>query len=255
MPHVPPGLDAPLRRVAWSRATRIIATRHPPIDLFERVSPDPAGWEALIAAEQTSRRDKTGSRTFAGLPNRTRQKTNFQLSTFLTEWGNQAEAPAYGSLFQAAMGADPAVFSGGTVASVTDDTRVQFSAPHGLTSGQAVRVGDEIRFVAAIENSTTLFVNAPFSVTPQAGAEAGATITYKLATDLGSVSIFDFWDPATVVQRIVDGGVIDRLRVKVNGDFQEFLFAGPARDLLDSASFTSGQGGLTEFPVTAVEQA
>jgi hypothetical protein len=49
---VPPGLDAPLRRIAWSRATRIVATRHPPIDLFERVSPDPAVWEALIAAEQ-----------------------------------------------------------------------------------------------------------------------------------------------------------------------------------------------------------
>ena len=52
MPRVPPGLDAPLRRVAWSRAARVVASRHPPIDLFERVSTDPAVWEALIAAEQ-----------------------------------------------------------------------------------------------------------------------------------------------------------------------------------------------------------
>jgi len=52
MPPVPPGLDAPLRRVVWSSATRVVATRHPPIDLFERVSADPAVWEALIAAEQ-----------------------------------------------------------------------------------------------------------------------------------------------------------------------------------------------------------
>jgi RES domain len=29
-----------------------VASRYPPIDLFERVSPDPAVWEALIAAEQ-----------------------------------------------------------------------------------------------------------------------------------------------------------------------------------------------------------
>jgi hypothetical protein len=36
--------------------------------------------------------------------------------------------------------------------------------------------------------------------------------------------------------------------VKVNGDFQEFEFGGPARDLLDSASFTSGDGGLTAYP-------
>jgi len=42
----------PVRRVTWSHATRIIASRYPPIDLFERVSADPAIWEALIAAEE-----------------------------------------------------------------------------------------------------------------------------------------------------------------------------------------------------------
>jgi hypothetical protein len=52
MPRVPLGPEPRQRRVAWSRATRIVASRYPPIDLFERVSPDPAVWEALIAAEQ-----------------------------------------------------------------------------------------------------------------------------------------------------------------------------------------------------------
>ncbi len=37
--------------IHWPRATRIIASKYPPINLFERVSPDPAVWEALIAAE------------------------------------------------------------------------------------------------------------------------------------------------------------------------------------------------------------
>lgn len=46
-------LSTPRQRVVrWMRATRIIASRYPPIDLFERVSPDPEVWEALIAAEQ-----------------------------------------------------------------------------------------------------------------------------------------------------------------------------------------------------------
>jgi hypothetical protein len=44
--------NVPMRRVGWTHATRIVAARHPPIDLFERVSRDPAVWEALIAAEQ-----------------------------------------------------------------------------------------------------------------------------------------------------------------------------------------------------------
>jgi hypothetical protein len=41
----------PLRRVSWNRATRIIATRYPPINLFERLSSDPALWDAMIAVE------------------------------------------------------------------------------------------------------------------------------------------------------------------------------------------------------------
>ena len=41
----------PVRRIAWPAATRIIASRFPPVQLYERVSSDPATWEALIAAE------------------------------------------------------------------------------------------------------------------------------------------------------------------------------------------------------------
>ena len=40
-----------VRRIRWKSATRIVASRFPPVDLFERVSPDPAVWDALIAAE------------------------------------------------------------------------------------------------------------------------------------------------------------------------------------------------------------
>ena len=45
-------LIPPLRRIDWPAATRIIASRYPPIDLYERVSPDPAVWDALIALEE-----------------------------------------------------------------------------------------------------------------------------------------------------------------------------------------------------------
>jgi hypothetical protein len=196
----------------------------------------------------TGRRDKTGSRTFPGLPNRIRKTTTFQLETFMTAWTNQLAAPSQGPLFQGALGAAPALFSGGTVASVTNQTEIAFTAAHGLASGQAMTSGGEIRFVTAVANSTTVFVNAPFTNTPAGGAALGATITYMLATDLPSVSIFDYWDPSTAVQRIVEGASMDKLLVKVNGDFHEFDFSGPARDLLDSASFASGDGGLTQYP-------
>lgn len=40
-----------LAAVCWPSATRIIASRFPPIDLFERLSSDPRDWEAFIALE------------------------------------------------------------------------------------------------------------------------------------------------------------------------------------------------------------
>lgn len=55
MPPASPGPEpglARVARVAWSQATRIVASRYPPIEIFERVSGDPAIQDALIAAEQ-----------------------------------------------------------------------------------------------------------------------------------------------------------------------------------------------------------
>ena len=198
--------------------------------------------------EQTGRRDKTGSRTFAGLPNRIRKRTHFQLNTFMTQWTDPASPPSHGPLFQAAMGASPVIFAGGTVAGVPTQTEIQFAAAHGLTPGQGITSGGEMRFVTAVLDTTTLFINAPFTSGPEAGSTVGATTTYRLATDVESATLYDYWDPSTVVQRILNGAAIDAMKVKVNGDFHEFEFSGPTQDLLDSASFVSGEGGLTDFP-------
>src|ERR1700757_3870218 len=47
----------------WRQAWRVISTRYPPINLFERLMSDPAVWEALIALEQLTNprlRDEIG---------------------------------------------------------------------------------------------------------------------------------------------------------------------------------------------------
>ena len=202
---------------------------------------------ARQVTEPTGRRDKTGSRTFPGLPNHLRKKTNFQINTLMTEWTNQTGAPSQGPLFQAAMGGSPMLFAGGTAASASG-TQITFTSAHGLSAGQGVTFSGEMRFVAAIQSSTSVFLNAPFTTPPGSGATFGATMTFPLAESLGSASIFDYWDPSTAVQRIVDGAAMDKMTIKVNGDFQEFQFSGPGRDVIDSASFQNGDGGLTSFP-------
>lgn len=59
MPPAPPGPEGggdavPSRLIDWPQAWRIIASRYPPIDLFERLTPDPAVWDVLTALEQAT---------------------------------------------------------------------------------------------------------------------------------------------------------------------------------------------------------
>lgn len=63
---MPPGRERPIGtvEVRWPEAWRIIASRYPPIDLFERVSSDPAVWDVLIELEQLTNprvRDEVGA--------------------------------------------------------------------------------------------------------------------------------------------------------------------------------------------------
>jgi len=177
-----------------------------------------------------------------------RRQTTFDLTTYMTSWGGQSSGPAYGPLFQASLGATPVFYVGGTAAAGSTATTVVFEVPHGLGAGQAVSCNGEIRFVTAIVSTTVVQVNAAFSSAPSAGTQISPTVSYFPATELPSVSIFDYWDPATAVQRLLCGGAVNRMSVKVNGDFHQFEFNGMAQDLIDNASFSGGQGELTSFP-------
>lgn len=195
-----------------------------------------------------NRKDKTGSRTFAGLPAGGRLKTNFELQTYMTSWRKSDPSPGYGPLFQAALGGAPQQFAGGTVASCTADGKLAFTAAHGLSAGQAVASAQEIRFVSAIIDAGTVQLNVPFTTPPASGAVLTAAITYTPATELPSVSVFDFWSPATAVQRVLAGAAIDQMEIAINGDYHEFHFSGPAQDVLDSSSFSASAGELQSFP-------
>jgi len=74
-------------------------------------------------------------------------------------------------------------------------------------------------------------------------------VTYQPATDLPSVSVFDYWSPSTAVQRILQGAMVNQLEFSLNGDFHEFHFSGYAQDLLDNASFDGPVGQLQTFPL------
>ncbi|MES1257283.1 MAG: hypothetical protein ABUS51_02590, partial [Acidobacteriota bacterium] len=125
--------------------------------------------------EKSERKDKTGSRTWAGLPVGMRRQTSFQLTSYMRDWADYSQLPPHGPLFEAALGGAGLMWTGGTPNTGTDDTSIRFAGAHGLTPGQAIVSGGEIRFVAAVIDPLSVFLNAPFSFAPTVGVPLGAT--------------------------------------------------------------------------------
>jgi hypothetical protein len=205
-----------------------------------------------MAAQQqrhkTQRKDKTGSRTYPGTPAGTPLQTSFSMTSYVRDWTDMTVLPSQGPLVQAAMGAAGVLWPGNTTAAGSTSTQIVFASAHELNAGQAITSAGEIRFVTSVVDSQTVTVNAPFAIAPAAGAAIGQTATYSLATELPSVSVYDYWDPSTAVQRAFSGAAVDKMSIQLNGDFHQFAFSGVAQDILDSASFTAGQGGAALFP-------
>jgi hypothetical protein len=193
------------------------------------------------------RLDKTGTRTFLGTPSTARRQTAFEARTYLTSWSGSGE-PSYGPLFHAGLGAAPNLSSGLVVASMLSNTQLQTTMAHGLSFGSGISYSGEIRFVTNVIDASTVTFNAPFTNTPAPNAALASAITYPLAIALPSVTLYDYWDPITAVSRIITGAAVDTLALSVDGDFHEFVFNGPACDLLDSSSFVGGDAGLSSFP-------
>lgn len=203
--------------------------------------------EARQETEIPRRRDKAGTRTYGGVTSRLRRRTSFEVETYLISRESAGVAPAYGVLVEAALGGSPrqwmgAVVSGGSGVSLTTQ------GPHGLSEGMAVTHGGEIRFVQAADGAS-LVLNAPFTAGPSAGSVLGPAVSYAPAGAIQSVSVYDYWSPSTAMQRVLRGAAVDELEMSVNGDYHSLTFRGPAVDLMDRASFTNGDGGLSQFPM------
>ncbi|HNY39439.1 MAG TPA: hypothetical protein PKJ41_03560 [Bryobacteraceae bacterium] len=194
------------------------------------------------------RRDKTGTRTWQGVTGTPRRRTSFTLETYLVSREDAGQAPGYGPMIRAALGGEPRAAAALQVASASG-TSISTTTNHGLSEGMAVTFGGEIRAVMATPDAQTMVLAAPFTTTPGAGSMLGATVSFGPAKQLPSVSLYDCWSPVGSVQRLLRGTAVDKMEIRVNGDFHEIGFEGIAADLLDSASFETGQGGLTQFPV------
>lgn len=202
--------------------------------------------ECNQSLETTRRRDKTGARTYLGSSATATRRSNFQVNAHLVSW-DQSTQPGYAPLVQGAMGAAPEPQQG-LVSAAVNGVQVRTQGPNSLSAGSAIASSGEIRFVTAVQDSTTFNINAPFAIAPDIESVFDTTIGYRLATHLPSVSLYDYWDPIDGVSRLVTGAGVDKFRIEVRGDVHELIFSGPASDVLDSCSGVFGGSGLSSFP-------
>src|SRR4051812_2648967 len=78
--------------------------------------------------EKAERKDKTGGRTFPGVPSGLRKLTSFELQTYMTGWTTPGQEPGYGPLFQAALGGAPQYLAEVAVAAGSSTTTLLFGA-------------------------------------------------------------------------------------------------------------------------------
>ncbi|MBI3209242.1 MAG: hypothetical protein HYZ37_10135 [Candidatus Solibacter usitatus] len=202
-----------------------------------------AGVQIRQEHAQPARRDKSGSRSVNAIGGALRRSTKFAVKSYLTARSSGSVAPAQGVLLECAMGGEPRVFAGGNIDSMISPTRMRLTAAHGLSVGQGVAFGGEIRFVTGVVDTITIDISSEFSIVPSNGSVAGGTVSYGLGRRLKSMSLFDYWSPDSALQRIARGAVVDRMKVELNGDLHEMEFRGEASDVTNSASQVSG------FPV------
>lgn len=198
--------------------------------------------------ETSQRLDKSGGRTYVGAPQNGREHTAVQFSSYLTEWDSIGGLPELDAVVQAAMGGDVQVSAPMTIANVSGGMTLTMSSPHGLSIGQAISVGSEMRFVDSVVDELTVVVNCDVPPDVVNGAEVGRCVTYRLGSHLKSLTLLDYWDPSTAIQRCAAGVSLDQLVVSVNGDFHEMSFSGEGGGYYDSASELPLSSGLQEFP-------
>jgi hypothetical protein len=202
------------------------------------------------AVQALARKDKTGSRSAVDVSANARRLTAFELETYLISWNGTGE-PAYGPLFQAALG-EPVSLSTPLIIASVAGAQITTVSPHNLGLSAAVSFDGEIRFVTTTPDPRTILLNAPFLNQRLSGATLQPTATYRLAGRLPSLALFDFWDPISTVSRVVTGAGVDTMQIVLDAEYHELTFAGPAADLLDSVNFTAGNAGLTPFAIEPI---
>lgn len=204
---------------------------------------------------------KTGSPTFPGVVPGGRRLGNWSLDAFLIPNGTGGSAPDMDAFFQASFGGAVNTYAGGTTHASTPctTTSITFSAAQNLHIGDFIASAGEARCITALTGSagaaTQVTIAPPLTAAPGVGATIGGSVNYTLVNGLPpSMSIASYWDPSGVEQDIINGAIVTDFSITANGPMHMIKMSGQGQQVIDTVTFTTGQGGLSSFPTEPATQ-
>jgi hypothetical protein len=209
--------------------------------------PSTSRLEIRQAFERAQRADKTGSRTAVLQQSQALARTAFKISAPMTSWSDVQDS-SWCSVLQAAFGEKSEAWNALMIRGATSEGLITTDVPHDLTTGDAVVLANEIRFVSSVESPMSLFLNLPFSRTPSVGASLMPATTFRLSSTLPSLTLADYWT-AQGLSRIASGAIVDTISLLFTRQVCTFVASGIANEVKAS-------GNTTDFPAEPmIEQA
>lgn len=184
------------------------------------------------------------------------QAGSFSLTVDAKPSGLDATAPASANMFEAALGAFPAVLPSGLTC-LAGSTASALQITGGVLSaasvGMMVLVEGQVAMISSINVGTTVIgITPPLAAAPQVGAAIGRSVNYRLAETPPSLT-FLVRDGHSMF--LNSGAVIDTMQMKVTGtDIATFTFGGPFAKQVITGTDAVGAAGVasgvtTVFPV------
>jgi len=201
-----------------------------------------------VKRKQLFRNDKSGYRSRNPLLGPQREEIGLSLVANATGWANRPETPVLSPLFQSAFASPIEIGQNYTVASSALNS-ITLQTDSNLQVGMAVCFGEELRFVRSVQDARSFELNSPFSSAPSNGALLLGCCNFSPGNIVHTFEVFEFWTPATAVQRVTSGCCANRTAIEINNDFVTISVDGFAKALTDSVTYNGVSGVFPQAPV------
>lgn len=204
--------------------------------------------EVNVNRKQLFRTDKTGFRSRTAIAGPQREEIQVKFNANATGWTDRSGGPVLSPVLESALASRRKTGKIHTVDAVNANT-ISVQSESQLLVGSGLSFGDEIRFVKSILNERTFELSSAFTAPLSAGSMLLGCCDFRPGSEVQTFGIFEFWRPATAVQRALNGVCADRTTIEINSDFVSMSVVAFAKSMADSVSANTVTAPFPSAPV------